>query len=58
MSSETDKAHSGNEPEDVKKHNEEMKNRAERATESVDNKDIDKEKVQPSFWSGKCVPAG
>lgn len=38
---------------DVKQHNKEMDNRAERAETKISNKDAEKDKVPPSFWSGK-----
>jgi len=39
--------------EDVKKHNEEMDNRAEKAHEQVDNGDAKKDEVDKDFWSGQ-----
>ncbi|TKX25653.1 hypothetical protein C1H76_2303 [Elsinoe australis] len=39
-------------PEDVKRHNEEMDRRAERAAANVSNEDADKDKVPKSFWKG------
>jgi hypothetical protein len=41
------------EPADVKHHNEEFKQRAERAHESVSNEDAERDKVSPKFWSGE-----
>jgi hypothetical protein len=41
-----------NEPEEVKKHNEELENRSERAHEKVNNEDAEKDKVGPGFWKG------
>lgn len=41
------------ESQDVKEHNEDMKNRAEQAHEQVSNEDADKDKVPASFWKGK-----
>jgi hypothetical protein len=43
----------GKEPEDVRKHNEEMERRAERAALGVRNEDAEKDKVPPGYWSGK-----
>jgi len=40
-------------PEDVKKHNEELRHRAERAHEKVSNGDAEKDKVGKGFWSGE-----
>jgi hypothetical protein len=40
-------------PGDVKKHNEELDHRAERAHEKVSNEDAEKDKVSPKFWSGR-----
>lgn len=42
----------GEETEDVKKHNEEMDNRAEQAHEKVPNEDASKDKVPSEFWKG------
>ena len=42
-----------NESEDVKKHNEDMANRTERAHEQVSNDDAKKDKVSGKFWAGK-----
>ncbi|KAF1978589.1 hypothetical protein BU23DRAFT_564167 [Bimuria novae-zelandiae CBS 107.79] len=39
-------------PEDVKQHNREMDQRAERANEQVSNEDTEKDKVPKSFWAG------
>lgn len=39
--------------EDVKQHNEEMDQRAEKAYEQVSNEDAEKDKVSKSFWAGK-----
>lgn len=39
--------------EEVKQHNKEMEQRAERAHEQVSNEDADKDKVPKSFWAGK-----
>jgi hypothetical protein len=41
---------------DVKKHNEEMANRSEKAHEQIGNEDAEKDKVSPKFWSGKYSP--
>jgi hypothetical protein len=41
------------ESDDVKKHNEEFTQRAERAHEGVENKDAEKDKVSSKFWSGE-----
>ncbi|KAF4547093.1 Hypothetical protein D9617_59g026320 [Elsinoe fawcettii] len=38
--------------EDVKRHNAEMENRAERAAEGVSSNDAQKDKVPKSFWKG------
>lgn len=42
----------GEEPQDVKEHNEDMNNRAEQAHERVSNEDTEKDKVPQSFWKG------
>lgn len=42
-----------NESEDVKQHNKEMEQRAEKAHEQVSNEEADKDKVPKSFWAGK-----
>ncbi len=39
--------------EEVKQHNREMDQRAEKAYEQVSNEDTEKDKVPKSFWSGK-----
>jgi hypothetical protein len=39
--------------EGVKQHNDEMKDRAERAYEQVSNEDAKKDKVSKGYWSGK-----
>lgn len=39
--------------EEVKQHNKEMDQRAEKAHEQVSNEDADKDKVPKSFWAGK-----
>jgi hypothetical protein len=39
--------------EEVKQHNKEMDQRAEKAHEQVSNEDAEKDKVPKSFWSGK-----
>lgn len=44
------------ESEDVKQHNREMDNRAERADTRISNEDAEKDKVPPGFWSGECSP--
>jgi hypothetical protein len=48
------------ESEDVKKHNEDMANRHEKAHEQIKNEDAEKDKVGPGFWTGMliliCVP--
>lgn len=41
------------ESEEVKQHNKEMEQRAEKAYEQVSNEDAEKDKVPKSFWSGK-----
>ncbi|CAO2648071.1 Nn.00g089930.m01.CDS01 [Neocucurbitaria sp. VM-36] len=41
------------ESEDVKKHNEEMDNRAEQAHEKIANEDAAKDKVSSDFWKGE-----
>ncbi|KAF2200931.1 hypothetical protein GQ43DRAFT_456100 [Delitschia confertaspora ATCC 74209] len=41
------------EPEEVRKHNKEMDGRAEKAHESVSNKDAKKDKVGSKFWAGQ-----
>jgi hypothetical protein len=41
------------ESEDVKQHNEEMEQRAEKAHEQVDKEGAEKDKVSKSFWAGK-----
>lgn len=45
-----------NAPEDVKQHNREVDQRAERANEQVSNEDTEKDKVSKKFWAGelKC----
>lgn len=43
------------ESQEVKEHNEDMKNRAEKAHEQVSNEDADKDKVPASFWKGKAL---
>ncbi|KAF2644581.1 hypothetical protein P280DRAFT_465883 [Massarina eburnea CBS 473.64] len=42
-----------NESKDVRSHNEEMDNRAERAHEQVSNEDAKNDKVPSKFWSGQ-----
>ncbi|KAF2766261.1 hypothetical protein EJ03DRAFT_377101 [Teratosphaeria nubilosa] len=42
----------GQEPDDVKKHNQEMEQRADKASASVNEEDIEKDKVGKNFWSG------
>ncbi|KAF1959499.1 hypothetical protein CC80DRAFT_405988 [Byssothecium circinans] len=42
-----------NESEDVKEHNKEVDQRAERAHEQVSNEDAKNDKVPKKFWSGK-----
>ena len=39
--------------EEVKQHNEEMDQRAEKAYEQVSNEDAENDKVSKSFWAGK-----
>ncbi|KAJ4322809.1 hypothetical protein N0V94_002190 [Neodidymelliopsis sp. IMI 364377] len=39
--------------EDVKQHNQEMDQRAEKAHEQVSNEDTEKDKVSKSFWAGQ-----
>lgn len=39
--------------EEVKQHNKEMDQRAEKAHEQVSNEDAEKDKVSKSFWAGK-----
>lgn len=39
------------EDEGVKKHNEEMSKRADKASASVSNEDAEKDKVRPGFWA-------
>lgn len=41
------------ESEEVKQHNREMDQRAEKAHEQVSNEDAEKDKVPKSFWAGK-----
>ncbi|KAF1365322.1 hypothetical protein EJ07DRAFT_161387 [Lizonia empirigonia] len=41
------------ESEEVKQHNKEMEQRAEKAYEQVSNEDAEKDKVPKSFWSGQ-----
>lgn len=41
-----------NQSEDVRKHNEDMANRAEKAHEQVSNEDAEKDKVGKDFWKG------
>lgn len=41
--------------EDVRKHNEEMDKRHEKAHESVSNEDAEKDKVGNKFWKGKSA---
>jgi hypothetical protein len=41
------------ESEDVKQHNKEFNERADRAHESIPNEDAEKDKVSPKFWSGE-----
>lgn len=41
------------ETEEVKQHNKEMDQRAEKAYEQVSNEDVEKDKVSKSFWAGK-----
>jgi hypothetical protein len=43
---------------DVKKHNEEFNQRADRAHESIANEGEEKEKVSPKFWSGESFFLG
>ena len=38
--------------EDVRKHNEEMDKRADRASLKVKDEDVEKDKVHKGFWSG------
>ncbi|KAF2843381.1 hypothetical protein M501DRAFT_924291 [Patellaria atrata CBS 101060] len=40
-------------PEDVRRHNEEMEKRSERAYEGVENDDTKNDKVGRGFWSGE-----
>ncbi|KAF2457872.1 hypothetical protein BDY21DRAFT_285259 [Lineolata rhizophorae] len=40
-------------PEDVKRHNEELERMPERAKMRVDNEDAEKDKVPAGFWSGR-----
>jgi len=40
------------EPEDVKEHNRDMENRAERPHEQISNDDAEKDKVSSKYWSG------
>lgn len=40
---------------EVRQHNQEMENRAERAETKISNEDAEKDKVSPGFWSGKLV---
>ena len=42
-----------NAPEEVKEHNREVDQRAERANEQVSNEDAEKDKVPKSFWAGE-----
>ncbi|KAJ4392605.1 hypothetical protein N0V91_011353 [Didymella pomorum] len=44
------------ESEDVKQHNKEMDQRAEKAYEQVSNEEAEKDKVPKSFWAGKSYP--
>ncbi|GME63403.1 Conserved serine-rich protein [Neofusicoccum parvum] len=37
---------------EVRQHNKEMENRAERAATKISNEDAEKDKVPPGFWSG------
>lgn len=45
----------GNESEEVRKHNEDMSNRAEQAHERVSNEEAKKDKVPVSFWKGTSL---
>ncbi|KAF1982252.1 hypothetical protein K402DRAFT_424690 [Aulographum hederae CBS 113979] len=45
----------GEESDDVKKHNEEMSKRPERAHEQVSNDDAEKDKVGKGFWSAHII---
>lgn len=42
-----------NEPEDVRKHNEELEGRKERPHEKISNEDAEKDKVGKGFWKGQ-----
>jgi len=42
-------------PEDVKQHNQEMDQRAEKSHEQVSNEDAKNDKVPKKFWAGKSV---
>lgn len=44
------------ESEDVKQHNREMDQRAEKAHEQISDEDAEKDKVSKSFWAGKSYP--
>ncbi|KAJ4350153.1 uncharacterized protein N0V89_008774 [Didymosphaeria variabile] len=44
-----------NAPEEVKQHNRELDQRAEKAHEQVSNEDAKQDKVPKSFWSGKYM---
>ncbi|EKG20185.1 hypothetical protein MPH_02542 [Macrophomina phaseolina MS6] len=41
---------------EVRQHNQEMENRAERAETKVSNEEAEKDKVSPGFWSGEFAP--
>nr|POE89778.1 hypothetical protein CFP56_20247 [Quercus suber] len=43
----------GEESEDVKKHNEEMDQRADRPNEKVRDEDVEKDKVGKQYWKGE-----
>lgn len=43
----------GDAPEDVKKHNEEMAQRADKPSMSASDKDVENDKVGKGFWGGK-----
>lgn len=48
----------GEESQEVKEHNEDMKKRAEQAHEQVSNEDAEKDKVPASFWKGEGGRSG
>lgn len=43
-----------NAPKEVREHNEQMDQRAERASNKVSNEEAQKDKVSKDFWKGKC----